>query len=138
MALCNTKRKQWSPDCSDEYLDELRKQWVEDTAGKAPKVIAGQKHLVKKIGETVALYTTRRDARSKINGKPVMQDFLGACMIHDEPLPFNQEEYARTNSNKVYTAMWGEERQISNEYNDRMRCPLILRHPSVDFPDRRL
>ena len=57
----DTKRKQWSLDCSDEGLETLRSQWVDEASIKSVEVASNQRELVKKIGETLAIFTLRRD-----------------------------------------------------------------------------
>ena len=123
-----SKRKSWSLDCTDEGLDALRREWIQDTSGKSVQLIEKQKHLVDKMAQLLAIYTLRRDAKSVIRGVPVMEDYLGKCVALDDPLPFKEAEYNRTK--RLYQQTWGTLRSVNNHFNDRMRC-LVWSHRYV-------
>jgi len=71
----NSKRGSWSPDCTDEGLSKL---------------IQGEEEIQltirRKMTDTLAIFTIRRDEKSVVHGKKVMKDFLNFCHNIKDPL----------------------------------------------------
>ena len=71
----NSKRGSWSPDCMDEGLSKL---------------IQGEEEIQltirRKMTDTLAIFTIRRDEKSVVHGKKVMKDFLNSCHNIEDPL----------------------------------------------------
>ncbi|PYL10750.1 MAG: hypothetical protein DMF43_09535, partial [Verrucomicrobia bacterium] len=82
----NSKWGSWSPDCMDEGLSKLIQGWVGVADRRYQHEEERQLTIRRKMTETLAIFTIRRDEKSVVHGKKVMKDFLNSCHNIEDPL----------------------------------------------------
>jgi len=138
----NEKRKMWSADCSDEGLEDLISGWVGVTEKRYSRVEQEQKELRKKMGQTLAIFTLRRDENSTVRGKNVMVDYFKQCKEKAEPLVHQEGDNERQERENLYARFRGTSAlRLTQQRNDDMQClcfsDRFLRWDSCKTPARR-
>lgn len=102
----NMVRQKWGEYASDEGLDKLFENWSETIKDETRDPIAfkNQQDSFNKIAQSFAIYTIRRDKKSRIDGEPVIVDYLGKCERHEEPLEPDPAEQQR--QQELYRTTW--------------------------------
>ena len=117
----NQVREKWGEYASDDGLEKLFEEWSEDIKDPQKDIAVYEKQQAqfKRAAESFAQYTIRRDKKSMIDGKPVIEDYLGQCVRHIEPLTADPKEQDKQAT--LYKKHYGGIRTDANR-NHTMRC----------------
>jgi|SRR5271168_1378769 len=120
----NEKREKWSPDCSDEGLDNLTRGWIGMEERKYQLEEKEQRDIRSKMTETLALYTLRRDETSSIRGQKVMVDYFAQCFDNKTALVPSDDGKELREREELYARFKGNElaKRLTQQRNDDMRC----------------
>lgn len=119
----NSKRGSWSPDCTDDGLSKLIEGWIGVADRRYQQEEAKQLSIRRKMTATLAIFTIRRDEKSVIRGKKVMNDFLSSCHNIEDPLhPVDNGAEVRERE-RIYADWRGQNgKKLTQQRNDDMRC----------------
>lgn len=129
----NDKRTNWSPDCSDEGLDHLVSGYIGVNEKRYDKALEQQKEIRKKMTGTLAIYTLRRDEKSRIRGKEVMKDYFAECLNLEDPLVPEDGGQEAMKRDVLYQEFRGiGAKRLTQQRNDDMRC-LCFSHRFIQW-----
>ena len=119
----NEKRDKWSPDCSDQGLQNLITGWIGMEERRYRQEEEEQRRIRRTMTDTLALYTLRRDETSTIRGQKVMVDYFAQCFDNKDPLiPLDGGKELRERE-ELYAKFKGNEaKRLTQQRNDDMRC----------------
>jgi len=119
----NSKRGSWSPDCTDEGLSKLIQGWVGVADRRYQREEERQLTIRRKMTETLAIFTIRRDEKSVVHGKKVMKDFLNSCHNIEDPLRPGDNGAEVREQDSIYADWRGQSgTRLTQQRNDDMRC----------------